>query len=226
MVDLDYQDSESSSDEEDSRKLTKRNVGGRKKSVAQQRQTQTRRGKDNGKNNHDAVSLTSTLTELESKLERVSGRYEDKKGENEELKQRVAALEGEVRNAQRRMEMVKATSSCSQPAKKMTDEMKNLDLQYNGIMIETVIRLYKFPEPGMEQWSDDKDCVARMVVDKIHFPAETTMDQKREIWEMFLSAKLRRKIQVYRGKLVQAVKAVFTRELYVWLVCTKLLRCA
>lgn len=221
MVDT---DSDSSSDEEDSRKLTKRGGGGKNKRVAQQRQT--RRGRDNGKNNHDAVSLTSTLTELESKLERVSGRYEDKKGENEELKQRVAALEGEVRNAQRRMEMVKATSSCSQPAKKMTDEMKNLDLQYNGIMIETVIRLYKFPEPGMEQWSDDKDCVARMVVDKMHFPAETTMDQKREIWEMFLSAKLRRKIQVYRGKLVQAVKAVFTRELYVWLVCTNLLRCA
>ena len=72
-------------------------------------------------------------------MERVSGRYEDKKGENEALKQRVAALEGEVRNAQRRMEMVKATSSCSQPAKKMTDEMKNLDLQYNGIMIEKLL---------------------------------------------------------------------------------------
>ena len=66
MVDLN-DSSVSSSDEEDSRKLTKRGEDGKKKqSVVPPRLT--RRGTDNGKKNHDAVSLTST--ELESNVKR------------------------------------------------------------------------------------------------------------------------------------------------------------
>ena len=118
-------------------------------------------------------------------------------------------VEEQLKNANRRMDMIRESSEASKPACKMTDEMKHLDLQFNSVMNSTVIRWYKFAEPGMEQWSDNEDCVARLVVDNMHFPAGTTLDQKKEIWEMFLSVKLRRKIQIYRGKLVQSVKNVF-----------------
>lgn len=196
------EDSSSSSDDEEL--LTTRLRGNRNRKKIEETRTTTKTTKKSkkGKNHADTISLASTLTETESRLE-------EKSSENKALKDKLKTLEEQLKNANRRMDMIQASSESKKPACKMTDEMKHLDLQFNSIMNSTVIRWYKFAEPGMEQWSDNENCVARLVVDNMHFPPGTTIDQKKEIWEMFLSVKLRRKIQIYRGKLVQCVKNVF-----------------
>eukprot|EP00956_Cyclotella_meneghiniana_P019607 scaffold33766_cov42-Cyclotella_meneghiniana.AAC.5 len=201
-------ESSSSGEDDESVQVTKtrgsRTVATRSKRTGETIAKTTKKSKKSkkSKSNADAVSLASTLTETESRLE-------EKTTENKVLKDKVKKLEEQLKNANRRMDMIRESSEASKPACKMTDEMKHLDLQFNSIMNSTVIRWYKFAQPGMEQWSDNEDCVARLVVDNMHFPAGTTIDQKKEIWEMFLSVKLRRKIQIYRGKLVQSVKNVF-----------------
>ena len=194
-------DSSSTSDDEELQ-VAKVRGGGRTRKRIEQTVTKTTKKSKKSKSHADTISLSSTLTETESKLE-------EKTSENMALKDRLKKLEEQLKNANRRMDMIRESSEASKPACKMTDEMKHLDLQFNSIMNSTVIRWYKFAEPGMEQWSDNEDCVARLVVDNMHFPPGTTIDQKKEIWEMFLSVKLRRKIQIYRGKLVQSVKNVF-----------------
>ena len=194
-------DSSSTSDDEELQ-VAKVRGGGRTRKRIEQTVTKTTKKSKKSKSHADTISLSSTLTETESKLE-------EKTSENMALMDRLKKLEEQLKNANRRMDMIRESSEASKPACKMTDEMKHLDLQFNSIMNSTVIRWYKFAEPGMEQWSDNEDCVARLVVDNMHFPPGTTIEQKREIWEMFLSVKLRRKIQIYRGKLVQSVKNVF-----------------
>ena len=194
-----YESSSSSSEDEGQTTRLRR---GRTSKRIQETTPKTTKKSKKSKSHTDTVSLTSTLTETE-------GRLEEKTFENKALKEKLKMLEEQLKNANRRMDMIRESSEASKPACKMTDEMKHLDLQFNSIMSSTVIRWYKFAEPGMEQWSDNENCVARLVVDNMHFPAGTTIDQKKEIWEMFLSVKLRRKIQIYRGKLVQCVKNVF-----------------
>ena len=198
----DSEDSNSSDSEASEVENTRTLRGSRSSRVEKSSRTTKKKKSKTSKSNADAVSLASTLTETESRLE-------EKTSENKALMDRLKKLEEQLKNANRRMDMIRESSEASKPACKMTDEMKHLDLQFNSIMNSTVIRWYKFAEPGMEQWSDNEDCVARLVVDNMHFPPGTTIDQKKEIWEMFLSVKLRRKIQIYRGKLVQSVKNVF-----------------
>ena len=203
MSSEDESGSSSSSEDEQMTKLRRgrTRMAATRKRIEETNPGTTKKSKK-GKSHADTVSLASTLTETESKLE-------EKTSENKALKDKIKKMEEQLKNANRRMDMIRESSEASKPACKMSEELKHLDLQFNSIMNSTVIRWYKFAQPGMEQWSDNEDCVARLVVDNMHFPAGTTIEQKRETWEMFLSVKLRRKIQIYRGKLVQSVKNVF-----------------